>query len=319
MIIFLYGEDTFRSYQKMKELEAKFIKEVDPSRINLFVAHDKTNPEELRTAVFSPPFLARRRMVIIPNLLTANREIQNLLSEVVAQKQGEEIILVVRLAGASDELSIKELSKALKASKYAEEFKPLRGKALETFVSKMFKDVNGDVVLAAVQALVALTQGDLWQIKNEIDKLTAFAAGRKIEKDDVLKLVQGHFDENIFRLLDAVAEGRSSEAIRIFDEQISSGLSPFAILARLVANTRLFLAVRLDLEKGKDMPQIIRDLNLHPFVGEKVSRQIRKWDLNRLKSTYRQMLILDAQAKSGKGDILTLLSLFLARLTIILE
>lgn len=31
MIIFLYGEDTFRSRQKLKELKDKFIREVDPT------------------------------------------------------------------------------------------------------------------------------------------------------------------------------------------------------------------------------------------------------------------------------------------------
>lgn len=313
MIIFLYGEDTFRSFKKLKELEEKFVREVDASKMNLRRLDERASPEALRQAIFSPPFLARKRFVSVPDLGTLNSEAREELLNCLEKAVSEEMILVVRYPAAlGGTANLKTLLEKLKKIQYAEEFLLLRGKFLEKAVGQMAAEAGASLSAGALKVLLALTAGDLWQTQNELVKLAAFAQGRTIEEKDVLALVKGSFDENIFALTDALANRKSAEAAWQMESQVRAGLAPFLLLSRLVGCLRLLLAVKLLLKQGMLMPQISRELSLHPYVSEKISRQVKLWDEAKLKKAYQELLILETKAKTGQGDIKTLLTVFLA-------
>jgi DNA polymerase III delta subunit len=70
MIIFLYGEDTFRSRQKLIELKEKFLREVDRTGNSLITLDgDSINMEKLNESIATPSLFARKRMVIIERIL----------------------------------------------------------------------------------------------------------------------------------------------------------------------------------------------------------------------------------------------------------
>lgn len=312
MIFFLHGEDTYRSFRKMKELEEKFAREVDPSKINLQHFGEGAAPDVLRQALFSPPFLARKRFLRVDNLSVVSKAAQEEILACLQKGLPEDIIFVVRLAAGSEGSINKDLLTKLKASKYCEEFKILRGKQLEQAVNQMAQEAGGSLTPGALRALIALTGADTWQIKNELGKLSIYCQDRKIEEKDVLAMVEGSFDENIFALLDAVANKKSEQALWLAENQTRGGLSSFLLLSRIIGNLRLLLAVRFLLDQGQVMSQISRTLNLHPYVGEKTSRQIKSWSLDKLKKAYKRLLQVETMAKTGQGDIQTLLTVFLA-------
>ena len=71
--MFLYGPDTFRSRRKLKEIKQKFIADVDKSGLNI----EQLDGENLdlvnfEKAITSPPFLAKKRLVIIENVISKN-------------------------------------------------------------------------------------------------------------------------------------------------------------------------------------------------------------------------------------------------------
>ena len=69
MIIFLYGEDTFRSRQKLKELKDKFTREADTSGGSIVnLAGESLSVEALSEAVGARSLFARKRMIIIENV-----------------------------------------------------------------------------------------------------------------------------------------------------------------------------------------------------------------------------------------------------------
>lgn len=313
MLFFLYGEDTYRSFRKMKELEDKFVREVDPSKMNLQHFGEEAAPEILRQAMFSPPFLARKRFLCVGNLSVISKSAQEEILACLQKGVPEEIIFVVRLAGPLDVGNTgKELLTKLKASKYCEEFKTLRGRQLEQSVNQIAQENGGSLTPGALRALIALTGADTWQIKNELSKLAIYCHDRKIEEKDVLAMVEGSFDENVFGLLDAVANKKSEQALWLAEEQVRGGLSPFLLLSRVVGYLRLLLAIRFLLDEGQAMPQISRALSLHPYVAEKTSRQIKSWSAEKLKKAYGRLLQVETKAKTGQGDVQTLLFVFLA-------
>jgi len=88
MIIFIYGEDTFRSRKKLKELKDKFIREIDPAESSLTTLDGKTaKAKEIIDCFGARSLLAKKRMTVIENLFfnknrVAFEEIFNYLKKV---------------------------------------------------------------------------------------------------------------------------------------------------------------------------------------------------------------------------------------------
>ncbi len=62
MIIFLYGEDTFRSRRKLNELKEKFLREVDPSGNSLTILDgEKTELEKINEAISPSSLLSKKK------------------------------------------------------------------------------------------------------------------------------------------------------------------------------------------------------------------------------------------------------------------
>ncbi|MFH0928195.1 MAG: hypothetical protein V1821_01840 [bacterium] len=66
MVIFVYGEDSFRVEQKVKQLEEQFKKKLDTAGYN-FDLYNLPGVEikTVRETVSAPPFLASKRLVVV--------------------------------------------------------------------------------------------------------------------------------------------------------------------------------------------------------------------------------------------------------------
>jgi DNA polymerase-3 subunit delta len=294
----------------MKEIEEKFIREVDSSQINFTRLTEKNSKEELPKILLSPPFLARRRLVVVPDFLVLSKEVQEELVNFLEKGLPEELILVIRLPSNLDVLP-KEWINKLKSTKYLEEFKLLYGKMLERAVEEMAKKFSLQLSPQAKQMLIRLTNGNLWQIRNEIAKLRTFVQNQKVTEKEVREVVSKNFDENIFHLIDAWIEGNFKQTLLLLEEQLEAGLGPGVILYRLENYLRQLITIRLLLEDGKTMKEISLELGLQFFLSQKMTRQIKRWNITKLKEAYRWLLKIETQIKSGQGDLLTLFSIFI--------
>ena len=70
MIIFFYGENDFKISQKIKELEEKFVREVDTSGQNIFKFDgEKIKLEEIAGQIASGSLFSNKKMVLIFDLI----------------------------------------------------------------------------------------------------------------------------------------------------------------------------------------------------------------------------------------------------------
>ena len=133
MIIFLYGEDTFRSRSKLKEFKDKFLREVDPQGTSLtFLDGEKTTLQKINEAIGSASLLSRKRMVVIENLFNQKEGLvfEQLLDFFKKQtgKAEDNIIIILDSVASGGKALTKhkgELLKFLCSQKYAYEFKSL--------------------------------------------------------------------------------------------------------------------------------------------------------------------------------------------------
>ncbi len=306
MIIFICGEDTFRSKQKLKALRQKFTEEIDGSQINIDVLDgEKLDSETFKQAMASGGFLVKKRMAIIENFIEKNKNKQA-IKEILdlAKKQSvdsiqENIIIFWEALGSisADKYRGKKLSgpllKYLKTIKYSYEFPLLSKNELLAWVKNRVS-IGDD----AANLLVEFIGSDLWRMNNEINKLKAYKNNQNLTIADVKLLAEEKFDQKIFDLTDAAANKNRKQFIKLADEYLSSDVEPAYILTFLIRQFRMMARAKSLLGKNPTV-NLALEIKIHPFVAQKLKTQISNYSIAEIKNIYRKLLKIDIKLKQG--------------------
>ena len=218
-----------------------------------------------------------------------------------------------------DELSAENhLLQALRAHAEVIEFRVLRPGAVLQWVLDRAARQGLDISPAAARLLAELVGNNLWVLANEMDKLAAYAQGRRIEGADVRALVTEARDVNVFVMVDAIVEKRPAVALRLLRQQVAAGADGGYLLAMVMRQYRLIIQAK-DLSLSRITTQEIgQRLGIgSEFVLQRVLDQADRYSLARLKAAYRRLLEADEGVKRGRyseGLALELLVHDLARL-----
>lgn len=333
MVIFLYGQDTFRGKRKLGEFVERFLKEVDPSGHSLTVLSSaEATVGAIGQAAGSGSLLSRKRMLVVEQVFS--RKEGQFFADLYKYLQAEPAGLADNIVIFWDEVSSEEkgltkergqLFRWLSGQKYAQEFKPLSNTELANWVREEVSSRSGDISREAATHLVALTGGDLWQIDQEIDKLVHYKAGQKlglgasvvpdkIELNDVRELVMGVFDEQVFALTDALSMRNRALAAKLLEEQLRGGESEEYLLHMVTRQFKILVQVRQALDSGLTGKKIASELKLHPFVAQKSVGQVRNFSLEQLKKILLQLIDIDYLVKTGRSRPKVELGRLVARL-----
>ncbi len=319
MIIFFYGPDTFRSRQKLQEIKDKFKKEVDKSGLNSNTLDGaKLEFAEFEQAVSTQPFLAKKRLVIIEELLSKNRsqKIQKEILDLLKKNNLENTILVFWEGQINQPKGKKKKSKAgsgrsdllfyrLQEEKYAQEFELLKPSETRAWAAAEIKKRGGKIESAALELLADFVGNDLWQLNSEIDKLISYAKDRPIKLADVQDLVKTKLDEDIFKLTDSIGQKNKKLAINLISDQFKSGVAPTELLGRIIWQFKNLLLVKSFVDKngpGYPAERLSQQLYLHPFVIKKTMLQAKNYNMSDLKKIYSQLTQIDHKIKTTQLD-----------------
>ena len=347
MIIFLYGEDTYRSRQKLNELKEKFRREVDPAGNSLLTIDGAgATMAKISEAVGTSSLFAKKRMIVIERLFSQKSKsvLEQMRGYLV--KSSELGAAPVRDAKKPAGTATGRLSgnilifwedagepsrhgtvfwQELSGLRFAQNFKKLSNTATADWIKAEVAKRGGKIKPAAAARLASLTGGDLWQLKNEIDKLISFKEGQggkliaggsetAIEAADVESLVKGQLDENIFALTDAIGNNNKAEALRRFEEELAADVAESYLFHMITRQFRILLTVRQSLDKGLSPRQIASRLKIHPFVAQKSLNQVRNFSLPALKNIFSRLVQADKAVKTGQTDAKTALTMLLAKI-----
>ena len=197
--------------------------------------------------------------------------------------------------------------------KLSQEFKNLNSIQLTNFVKEEFQKENRKISTSAITELTTRYQGDLWQISNEIKKLSLYKTEGQIEISDLEEIGSHTYGENVFSFTDALGLRNRKLAIKIFEEQISAGVSPDQLLAMMIRHFKILVQIKSF--AGKKTPSLIAsELGLHPFVVSKSTTQVKNFSATELTDFFNQLIFLDYANKSGQKDLMNGLTLSLVSL-----
>ena len=304
MILFLYGEDTYRSKKKLDEIRAKFLRDIDPSGLNLLqVDGEKAEIDDVRSAVSASPFLAKKRMVILQDAIaSAGKKDAEPLAELM-DAVPEDTILVVRERVGAAELEDAPAFEKLKGGKFYPEFKPLGPKEFHAWILAEAKERGVEFLKDGLTAYLPVAGNDAWKVSGELDALaaTARASGtNRIDADAVRGLTHLQAEQSVFDFLDAVGTRRADLAARLLDLLLEQGETEVALLSRLQAHVRgLLVAADLSVLGQATKERLAREIGVHPFAAAKLVSQSRYFKPQELERLYVKLIDADEQLKRG--------------------
>ena len=124
-------------------------------------------------------------------------------------------------------------------------------------------------------------------LDNEIKKLSAY--GKQIDTVIVDMFVKPSFNSEIFKTIDAMAEGNKKRALQLLEVHLQKGDSPFYLLTMIAYQFRNILLVKSGKRSG-----------LHPFVLRKTTALSARFSFNELKGIFQQIFQTDLAIKTGK-------------------
>lgn len=324
MILFLYGEDSFRSREKLSQLrEAYMAKHADAT--GLFVYDfSEAQPEETLKNLFSSlgesGLFASKKLVVAKHALLAPEGVRSRLVEYFETRlemleRDIDTVLVMWEEGKpkKNEKLFKLLDS--KVSK-KQSFEPLQGTYLEQWVVRRVQMVVPGVSIGrqALSALLFETGSDLFRLDTELRKLANYREEGIIQAEDVKALVTSSSRGTIFEALEALAQGNRSGALQRFAGQLKQGRDAYYLLSMVAWQLRSLLKVSECVSEGMRVPAILaKELKMHPFVVQKLVRAAQVFPLERMRQGFSLLADLDRQSKTGQVDPKLALDLFVMK------
>ncbi|MEQ8676003.1 MAG: DNA polymerase III subunit delta [Aggregatilineales bacterium] len=279
---------------------------------------------EIINAVSSYPFLADKRMALVKGLLThitrkgagetGKRALQQLAESLPTLPEYARLILI-------EQQNIPDNNAAMKVALsdphgYVKKF--TTPKDITRWIKQRAEtDYNVQIDNRAVSALAAVVGNDMRLADNELVKLASYVEQDvPISEADVATLTPYVPEANIFKMVDAIAEGRGQLALELLHRLLSDkNQNPFSIFSMITRQFRLLLLAKEHLITGGAPGSIAGAIGVSAFVAQNLARQSRAFDVPELERIYRALQDYDFRMKIGgiKPDLA--LDLFIASVT----
>ena len=327
MIYVLHGEDDFSKKAFLNTLREE-IGQIDIRDANTTVLEGPDlKLQHMLQVANVVPFLAERRLVIAAGLLGRFEEVRPPRRRGAAGGRQNDLLeewkeLAESLSGLPPTTLLVFLDGRLsrgnpllsKLSDLAEvkEFRILTGDALSRWLARRVREMGLSITGSAERQLIDLVGGDLWVMQGELEKLALYADGETVDREMVQLLVANSREANIFRTVDMVLEGRTSNALRLIKQMQESGADAGYIIAMLARQLRLMLLAKDLVGQGVPGSEMARRLGLRAeFAVKRVQEQARRHSKEKIVAMYVSLLEADLAIKRGAlSDDLAIETLF---------
>jgi len=308
MIIFLYGQDTYGSRQKLSEIIKEY-KKVYKSGLNLnYLNCAKLKFQEFNDEIRQTSMFKEKRMIVLTDSFSNNEFKEKFRKQEKIFINSKNIIIFYEEGQVSKKDSFFTF---LKKQAKTQEFKPLKGVSLKNWVKKEFKALRAKIEDRALDKLIFFVDNNLWQMANEIKKLSTFKSDKEIKVSDVELLIRPKIESDIFKTIGAIASRDKKRALGLLKAHLKKGDSPLYLFSMINFQFRNLLIIK-DLIMRNFSP--FNSTDLHPFVVRKSLFLVRKFKVSELKKIYQKIFEVDLAIKTGKIDPEAALELLIAEI-----
>lgn len=326
-VYLLWGEETFLR----EDLLAKMKKQAAGSNedeCGITVLHGKNlSAESIIEAVDTVPFFSAKQLVIVENWHRWRADKQNggekpkpdeqRFIDYINDKIPAYSCLVFTCSEKVDKR--KKLYRAVEAAGAVVELSPLKGRALERWmtqtIKEMGKEMEPDVLSFIISEAGTSAGADLSLLRQELTKIALYTGKRvSISKDDVQKIITRTPESSVFMLVDAVGQRQLDNALQLWEDLKVNGQEPLKLLNLLARQIRLIWQAKQLQDDGCRAEQIAEKIGAHPYVAQKAAAQGRNFTNRQLKNLLERIQEADWSVKSGRRDTETMMRLLIVSL-----
>jgi len=321
MLVFLFGKDSFRSYEKLKDIiqryQEKYPETLSFRQVNL-LGQDFLS---LKNLLEASSLFEEKKLIIFRDAFVLKSEEQKKLVELLKEgkiaKEENSIIVFYEKDDVDQRTS---LFKFLKEKAKTQKFSSLNRLQAKNWTEKMIDDYFPELKMSdsAIAFLADNLGSDLWRIYQELNKLSDYQKSVKkpvIAGEDIKELVAFPVETDIFKTIDAVAQKNKKAALRALAYHFKNLEPELKILAMFEYQFRSLVRIRSLMDEGDDYYAIGRKTKIHPFALRKMYYLAHNFSMDDLKKIYDQLFDLDLGFKTGKiKDKQIALEMFVAEL-----
>ena len=297
MFIFLYGQDTYRSRRKLKEIIERY-KKIHQSGLDLkFLDLNKRKFEDFKNEVQTVSMFADKKLIILEEAFVNQEFKEGFLKNFKKLTDSKDTIVFFE---TKQILKSDSLFKFLKKYAQSQEFEFLEGRNLKNWAKKEFTGYQTEIAPEALDKLIDFVGSDLWQLSNEIKKLASYKIKGKIRLEDVELLIRPKIEPEIFKTIDAIASKNKKQALELIHKHLEKGNNPLYLLSMINFQFRNLLIVKDLVEKYQSPYAISKIANLHPYIVKKSCPLSQKFKTDELKKIYQKIFQADLDIKTGK-------------------
>lgn len=162
---------------------------------------------------------------------------------------------------------------------------------------------------------------DMTALKNEINKLCAFADGEIITEDMIRRLCVKNTEARIYSLSDYITRNDFNSTYRQLHFLFEQNEKPEIILSVLSSAFVDMYRMRAAAEAGKSISEVASDFKYgrREFVLKNAANNVRKYSTEALREILQVILETDIKLKSTRSDYKVLLETMIAKLLLIVE
>ncbi|MFQ6121661.1 MAG: DNA polymerase III subunit delta [Dehalococcoidales bacterium] len=325
MLYVLHGEDDFSLHQSLEEIKKSIGDQTILAANTAVLDGQQVTIDQLRPICEAAPFLTERRLVIIHGLLQRfevkgkssrgktsipEDEYKSLAEYIDKIPESTILVLIDSKVTSKNPLFTKLSAKAKVMS-----FPLLRDTKLRQWIQRRVDEKGGNISPQAVDLLAKFVGSNLWIMASEIDKLVLFTSGRRIEEEDVRRVVSYAQEASVFAMVDAILEFRAGVAEQLLQQLLQRGMASAYLLFMLSRQLHMIVRVKELRSQGKSEAEIQDKLALtSQYALRKTLEQAGRYSLPRLREVYHKLLEADLSIKTGKYDAELALNILIAEL-----
>ncbi len=296
-IYLVYGTESFLRKQYKERLKKALAPDDDSMNYSYFEGKDISAGEVIDLAE-TMPFLSDKRAIIIENSPFFKSEGEKIAEYLNAVPDTTYLVFVEENVDKRSKLykSIAKNGCVVEAAGLSED-------KIITWILGMLKKDNKKITQNTMHYLLGKIGTDMENIRSEVEKLICYCYDRDvITNEDIDAVCTTQISNQIFEMLDAMANKRQKVALQLYYNLLALKEPPMRILFLIGRQFNLLLQARLLKQKGYGDRAIAEKIGVPPFAATKYLNQASKFKMADLRQAVAECVEADEAVKSGNRN-----------------
>ena len=294
-VYLLYGEEAYLKKQYRDKLRNAMISPDDNMNYAYYEGKG-INVKEVIDLAETLPFFAERRVIVMENtgfFKTSSEELAEYIKEL------PDSTAIIFVEAEIDKRG--KLYKAVQKKGRAVELGRQDEGTLLRWIAGNVKRENKQISENTIRHFLAKIGTDMENIQRELEKLFCYTLDKDaITVEDVEAICTTQITNQIFDMVNAVADKKQRQALDYYYDLITLKEPPMRILFLLARQFKLLLEVKELDKKGMARKEIAEKTGLNPFVVGKYQTQAKAFSSKELRTIIEDSVDTEEAVKTGK-------------------